>query len=1116
MHAQSGPRIYNLFPLLAGNCRDWCSHLDRIAEMEFNWIYLNPFHYPGFSGSLYAVKDYYRLNPLFDDGSGDPDDEQLRRFTSAARVRGLSVMMDLVINHTARDSLLVESHPDWFHRDVNGELVAPRAVDPDDPALVTVWEDLAALDFSDREGRQDSVRYFQDVVRHYVGLGFAGFRCDAAYQVPIDVWQLVIAAAREVEPTTVFMAETLGCRLEEVQALAPVDFDYLFNSAKWWDFQSPWLLEQYGAFRHIAPSIAFPESHDTPRLVDELLARGISGADIEAHSRFHYIFAAVFSCGVMMPMGYEFGYRRPLNVVATRPENAESPLFDISDAIAAINRMKAAVPALNEEGPQASVGPPQSALVALRRETVDRADWALLLINPMAQRAVRFSAAELELAPTGGMIAGEVTPGGEELSLEAASRVLVNPLEVRVFSAAGVTPQEPATSPLSHTVNASMAHEVSTQTIVIENVRPQVDCGKYPVKRVVGDSFEVTATIYREGHDRLSAMLVYRRRGQRDWKETPMAQINPGLDLWHASIRLEQNTTYQYTIEAWTDYFETWRDETGKKLEAGQGVAVELLEGRELVSAALDRSRGTDYAWIEQTLAEFDASSDEAQRADLLRSPLLRTVISRWPDRSAAVRYEQCLAVTVDRLRARYASWYEMFPRSQGSDPARSATFDECQQRLPYIRGMGFDVVYLPPIHPIGRVNRKGANNTLKSGPGDPGSPYAIGSIEGGHTAVHPDLGTLDDFRRFLRAVEDYGMEVALDFAIQCAPDHPWVREHPEWFSVRPDGSIKYAENPPKKYQDIVNVNFYGEHQDALWRELRDIILFWVEQGVRIFRVDNPHTKPASFWEWMIADIRNRHPDVIFLSEAFTRPPMLHLLAKIGFQQSYTYFTWRNDKHELIDYLTELTAQEGREYLRPNFFPTTPDILPAFLQSGQRSAFKIRLVLAATLSSVYGMYSGYELCESQAVPGKEEYFASEKYQFKVWDWDRPGNIRDYVTAINRIRHDNPALHELINLRFHHAENDHVLFYGKTVEHPDNLIFVAVNLDPFEAHGATLHFPLEQLEIPGDATYEVQELLTGHWHLWHGRAQHVYLEPDEPAMIFRITPWRRIDYRTPSF
>jgi len=429
---------------------------------------------------------------------------------------------------------------------------------------------------------------------------------------------------------------------------------------------------------------------------------------------------------------------------------------------------------------------------------------------------------------------------------------------------------------------------------------------------------------------------------------------------------------------------------------------------------------------------------------------------------------------------------------------------------------MGFDVVYLPPIHPIGRVNRKGGNNTLKSGPGDPGSPYAIGSIEGGHTAVHPDLGTLDDFRRFLRAVEDYGMEVALDFAIQCAPDHPWVREHPEWFSVRPDGSIKYAENPPKKYQDIVNVNFYGEHQDALWRELRDIILFWVEQGVRIFRVDNPHTKPASFWEWMIADIRNRHPDVIFLSEAFTRPPMLHLLAKIGFQQSYTYFTWRNDKHELIDYLTELTAQEGREYLRPNFFPTTPDILPAFLQSGQRSAFKIRLVLAATLSSVYGMYSGYELCESQAVPGKEEYFASEKYQFKVWDWDRPGNIRDYVTAINRIRHDNPALHELINLRFHHAENDHVLFYGKTVEHPDNLIFVAVNLDPFEAHGATLHFPLEQLEIPGDATYEVQELLTGHWHLWHGRAQHVYLEPDEPAMIFRITPWRRIDYRTPSF
>jgi starch synthase (maltosyl-transferring) len=419
-------------------------------------------------------------------------------------------------------------------------------------------------------------------------------------------------------------------------------------------------------------------------------------------------------------------------------------------------------------------------------------------------------------------------------------------------------------------------------------------------------------------------------------------------------------------------------------------------------------------------------------------------------------------------------------------------------------------VVYLVPIHPIGRVNRKGPNNTLGAGPGDPGSPYAIGSSEGGHTAVHPDLGSIEDFRHFVRAAQALEMEVALDFAIQCAPDHPWVHEHPEWFIRRPDGSIKYAENPPKKYQDIVNVNFYGEHQDELWQELLNIVLFWIQQGVRIFRVDNPHTKPVPFWEWLTAEIRQQYPDVIFLSEAFTRPPMLHMLAKVGFQQSYTYFTWRNGKQELTEYLMELTMQDGREYLRPNFFPTTPDILPAYLQTGGRPAFKIRLVLAATLSGVYGMYNGYELCENRAVPGKEEYLESEKYQYKVWDWERPGNIRDYVTRINQIRHDNPALQQLKNLRFHHADHEQVLFYGKATQQPRNLIFVAVNLDPFDAHEATLYFPLDQLGTADDGSFEVEELLTGERHLWHGAAQRLRLEPEHPAAILRVTPRHHID------
>jgi starch synthase (maltosyl-transferring) len=429
---------------------------------------------------------------------------------------------------------------------------------------------------------------------------------------------------------------------------------------------------------------------------------------------------------------------------------------------------------------------------------------------------------------------------------------------------------------------------------------------------------------------------------------------------------------------------------------------------------------------------------------------------------------------------------------------------------------MGFDVVYLVPIHPIGRTHRKGPNNTPSSGRDDPGSPYAIGSEEGGHMAVHPELGTLEGFRHFVTAAGEHDMEVALDFAIQCSPDHPWIKEHPEWFRFRPDGTIKYAENPPKKYQDIVNVNFYGAHQDELWREMLDTVLFWVGQGVKTFRVDNPHTKPVPFWEWLIREVQERHPDVVFLSEAFTRPPMLKMLAKVGFTQSYTYFTWRSFKEELTQYLTELTRTEAKEYLRPNLFTNTPDILTPFLQTGGRPAFKIRLVLAATLSSLYGIYNGFELCENRAVRDTEEYQDSEKYQHKVWDWDRPGNIKGYIGRVNRIRRENAALHELENLCFYSADDDSVLFYGKMTAERDNMVFVAVNLDPFEPHEAVVRFPLEEMNIPADETFEVEELVTGAKHLWRGAEQRLSLDPEEPAAIFRITPWVRVDYRAPSF
>jgi starch synthase (maltosyl-transferring) len=663
---------------------------------------------------------------------------------------------------------------------------------------------------------------------------------------------------------------------------------------------------------------------------------------------------------------------------------------------------------------------------------------------------------------------------------------------------------------------ASLAATLKSRSIVIQNVQPEIDGGRWAAKREVGDDLEVTAEIFRDGHVELAAVILWRRADERQWREMPMTLINPGLDRWSGSIRLTANTSYVYTIEAWTDHYETWAGELEKKVADGQKVGLELIEGRALVADALERASGDDAEVLTALLASFD-KADDARRVRLMLADHVRAAMARWPDRTQAIRYDRELEVFVDRIEARFAAWYEMFPRSQGRVPGKSATFADCEERLPEIKAMGFDVVYFVPIHPIGRVHRKGPNNTLGAGPNDPGSPYAIGSVEGGHKAINPELGTLADFRRFVRACHAQGMEVALDFAIQCAPDHPWIKEHPDWFIFRPDGTIKYAENPPKKYQDIVNVNFYGGHQEELWNELLSVFLFWIEQGVKIFRVDNPHTKPVPFWEWVIREIRVRDPEVIFLAEAFTRPPMLQMLAKIGFSQSYTYFTWRNFKGELTDYLTELTRTPVKDYLRPNFFTNTPDINPPYLQTGGRPAHMIRLALAATLSSVYGIYNGFELCEATPIPGKEEYLNSEKYDYKVWDWDRPGNIKDFITKVNAIRRDNPALHELDNLRFYPADDDNILFYGKMTPDRSNMVFIVVNLDPFDPHVAELDFPLEQMGLkPGD-TFQVEELLTGRKHLWRSAKQGVKLEPEtNPVEIYRIGTWEKVDYRTPCF
>jgi starch synthase (maltosyl-transferring) len=654
-----------------------------------------------------------------------------------------------------------------------------------------------------------------------------------------------------------------------------------------------------------------------------------------------------------------------------------------------------------------------------------------------------------------------------------------------------------------------MAMKPERRAIMIEHVRPMVDDGRYAVKREVGERLEVTADIFKEGHDVLAAVIRYRAADEPAWWDARLQLVDN--DGWVGSFLLGRNTRYRYTIEAWTDVFASWCEEMARRVAGGQvDLSSELLEGQALVTAAQAvAARGQDAALLTYTLDRLRETETSAARLDLLLDPAVRQAMARAQERRDLTRFDRELEVIVDRPEARYAAWYELFPRSQGARPGQHATFEDCVERLGDIQRMGFDVVYLPPIHPIGRTHRKGRNNTLRAEPDDPGSPWAIGAPEGGHTAIHPELGSFDDFDRLLKAARDRSIEIALDFAIQCSPDHPWVREHPEWFYHRPDGTIKYAENPPKKYQDIYPLNFGCAEWRSLWDELLTVVLFWVDRGVRTFRVDNPHTKPLDFWQWLIAEVQQRHPDVIFLSEAFTRPKVMKALAKAGFTQSYTYFTWRNFKEELEDYLTELTQGEMAEYFRGNLFVNTPDILPEILQRGGPAAFKMRAGLAATLSSLWGIYSGFELCEDAAVPGTEEYLDSEKYEIRVRDWDRPANIKEFIARLNRIRRENPALHACRNLRFYPADSAHVLFYGKMTPGRDNVVLAAVNLDPFAAHEATLHLPLGEIGIADDETYELEELLTDGRRLARGPRHAVVLDPHiSPVHIYRVNRWKR--------
>src|SRR5213080_1525478 len=643
-------------------------------------------------------------------------------------------------------------------------------------------------------------------------------------------------------------------------------------------------------------------------------------------------------------------------------------------------------------------------------------------------------------------------------------------------------------------------------SVVIDNLQPLIDCGRSAIKRIVGEDLVVEADIFKDGHDVVAAVLKWRVVGKRAWRETPMTFVDN--DRWRGVCTLYDQAIHEYTVEAWTDTFRSWQQEFAKKFEGGiSDLRSEALEGAAIVKGAVSRARDrADSARLREFVEQIVTGANSEIYA-IGQSGELDVLMATYPDRADATQYEPIPHVVVDRPVALFGAWYEFFPRSAEGHGDRGSTFRDCLPRADDARAMGFDVLYFPPIHPIGGTNRKGRNNAVTCEPGDPGVPWAIGSDAGGHTAVAPSLGTLDDFDWLQKEVRKRGMEIALDFAINCSPDHPYVKKHPEWFYKRPDGTIKYAENPPKKYEDIYPLNFRCENWRELWAEMKSIVLFWAEHGVRIFRVDNPHTKPVAFWEYLIRGVSEKYPHTIFLSEAFTGPKMMKALAKAGFNQSYTYFTWRNSKQELIEYFTELTHTEMSEYFRPNLWPNTPDILPFVLQEGGRTAFMIRVLLAATLSPVYGIYSGYELCENQALPDREEYLDSEKYQFKERDWNAPGNIKDWITRLNQIRRTNRALRFYDNLRFYHADNDSVLFYGKMTAARDNIILIVVNLDPHRKQHSFIDVPVDQFaSIEGD-TYQMHDLLTGERYIWHGRRNYVELDPEiQPAHIFRVRRW----------
>ncbi|WFS04693.1 alpha-1,4-glucan--maltose-1-phosphate maltosyltransferase [Rhizobium tumorigenes] len=1065
------PRIYYVHPLMLDGMSAWSDVFDHAAALGFDTVLSAPPFLTVPGESVFVPSDLDHLTPSLQSLGNTV--EGLQALAAAARQRGLNFMIDIVIDRIST----VKS--------TNGDVVSDPRISP---------EERHAKHFSTgSEAQEEKLRQWQVRLDALVSAGISGFRCLGIDRVPSAVWTRLISAAREIAPDTHFYAWTPGTAFSARRTLQNTGFDGAFSSVCWWDQRGDWIVEEHDLHRAIGLDIAFPEAPFGRRV-----AHGAEDLEtIERKARRALLIAAEFGDGLLIPMGFEFGASLALDMTAGNGRGISSlrhdGLLDLSGEVRRVNaNLQKQNAAFERQSVRVVVGSSTPVSILIRSDAADArfaSTQRLIAVNSDLRKSALLPVGMLSENSAGFLPLLSLADGA---TLDGEKIIRLLPGDVRVF-------EGKASKAILSKAPLPATDAAATPRLAIEEVTPSVDDGRFAVKTNVGQTVRVEADIFGDGHDPLSASLMWRAVDEDIWSEVRMQLI--GNDRWWAEFELQRMGRHEFVIEAWRDPFAIFRYELVKKNDAKLDLKLELQEGLGLVKSAIAKNSG-DTATRLETLADSLTEADDKARVQLLLAGETSSLMKQADHRPFKVR-SAAYPVDAERQAAGFASWYQIFPRSQSGDPNRHGTFDDVIGRLPAIRDMGFDVLYFPPIHPIGKTNRKGRNNTLNASEQDPGSPYAIGAADGGHDAIHSELGTFADFDRLVEAAHEHGLEIALDLAIQASPDHPWLKQHPGWFDWRPDGTVRYAENPPKKYEDIVNVDFYAKDAvPGLWTALRDVVQLWVDHGVKLFRVDNPHTKPFPFWEWMIADIRSRHPDVVFLSEAFTKPKVMYRLAKVGFSQSYTYFTWRNAKWELEAYMRELTETAPKDFFRPHFFVNTHDINPDFLQNAPRSAYLIRAALAATLSGLWGVYNGFELCEGRPDAKRKEYADSEKYEIRAWDWDRPGNIIAEITRLNGIRKHNPALHSHLGLTLLPAWNDNILFFEKATPSRDNVVLVAVSLDPHNVQEADVEIPLWASGLPDNGSLFVEDLMHGNRMTWTGKRQHLRFEPGVPFSIWR--------------